>query len=209
MARNAVIAKRQYAPRLPPEQRCEQLLDAALTLVAEHGYSALTMQGVAGRAGVAKPVLYEMFGNRAELLHALIEREEQRALRQVVDALPDEVGGRSPEMVFAEAVRAFLEAVAARPESWRVLLLPVEGAPAEVQERFDRARAGVLARVEEFAEWGMSQRPGGELDTELLGHTIVSMAEMAARLVLTGPARYPIDRMAGFLTEIARAVQRT
>lgn len=202
------VLKRTYAPRLPPEQRREQLLDAALALVARQGYGAVTMQDVAQGAGVAKPVLYEMFGNRGELLHALIEREERRALEQVAEALPDEVEGRSPEQVFAEAVRAFLEAVIARPDSWRVLLLPVEGTPPGVQERFGRARAGVLAQVQEFAEWGMNQRPGGRLDPELLGHTMISLAEMAARLALTDPDGYPIDRLAGFLTDIARAVQR-
>ena len=63
--------RRKYAPRLPPGQRRDQLLDGALGLIAEGGFDALTMEAVARRSGVTKPVVYELYANRAEVIAAL------------------------------------------------------------------------------------------------------------------------------------------
>lgn len=52
------IPRRRNTPRLPRGQRREQLLDAALRVVARADLDRLTMQAVAQEAEVAKPVLY-------------------------------------------------------------------------------------------------------------------------------------------------------
>ena len=70
---------RRYAPRLPPEERREQLLDATVSLVAQKGYESVSMEGIARKAGVTKPVVYDLFGSLAKLLEALLAREETGA----------------------------------------------------------------------------------------------------------------------------------
>ena len=55
-------AKRPYAPRLPPEERREQLLDAAMGLIIDEGYGGVSMEGIARRAGVTKPVVLQVEG---------------------------------------------------------------------------------------------------------------------------------------------------
>ena len=74
-------AKRRYAPRLPPEQRRVQLLDAAFEVIGRIGLSELNMEAVATEAGVGKPVLYTVFRTRTELVAALLDREHRRALQ--------------------------------------------------------------------------------------------------------------------------------
>ena len=49
--------RRPYAPRLPPEERRTQLLDAALAIVAEQGVSAVSIEAIARRADVTRPVV--------------------------------------------------------------------------------------------------------------------------------------------------------
>jgi AcrR family transcriptional regulator len=61
--------------RLPGEQRREHLLDVAAQLAVEEGIDAVTMEGVAARAGVSKGLGYAYFANRDELLVALYDRE--------------------------------------------------------------------------------------------------------------------------------------
>jgi AcrR family transcriptional regulator len=61
--------------RLPGSQRREHLLDVAAQLVVEEGIDAVTMEGVAARAGVSKGLGYAYFANRDELLVALYDRE--------------------------------------------------------------------------------------------------------------------------------------
>ena len=77
----AAKPRRQYAPRMPPEQRREQLLDAALGVIVEQGYSGVSIEAIARTAGVTRPVVYDHFPNLGRLLQALIEREEHYALR--------------------------------------------------------------------------------------------------------------------------------
>ena len=54
------------------------LLDTALTLVAEGDLDGMSMESVADRAGVSRPLVYKHFRNRTEILTALYLRESER-----------------------------------------------------------------------------------------------------------------------------------
>lgn len=78
--------------RLPAAQktaRREAILDAALTELIEGGEGALTMTGIARRAGASKETLYAWFGTREEVLRALIERTGDAAHAAVLQALAE------------------------------------------------------------------------------------------------------------------------
>jgi AcrR family transcriptional regulator len=60
-----------------------QLLDVTNQLVAERGFAAVSIQAVARRAGISRPIVYEHFGDLSGLLEALVEREMGRALAQI------------------------------------------------------------------------------------------------------------------------------
>jgi AcrR family transcriptional regulator len=59
-------------PRDPQVE--ERILDATHDLIEEHGYSGLTMEAIADRAGVGKPTVYRRFANRDEVVLALNAR---------------------------------------------------------------------------------------------------------------------------------------
>src|SRR5437764_15135728 len=81
--------RRRYAPRMPPGERREQLIDAALTVILEHGYGGVSIEAIAREAGVTRPVVYDHFPNLPRLLHALVEREERYSLEQLEDVVPE------------------------------------------------------------------------------------------------------------------------
>src|SRR5438445_13112457 len=85
-------ARRRYAPRMPPAERREQLIDAALSVILEHGYSGVSIEAIARTAGVTRPVVYDHFPNLGKLLQALIEREEHYALEQLARVVPEVPG---------------------------------------------------------------------------------------------------------------------
>ena len=60
--------------RLSAEERRNQLLDTARTVVLERGLSSLTMEMLATEAGVSNPLIYKYFDTRLELLQALLAR---------------------------------------------------------------------------------------------------------------------------------------
>lgn len=187
--------RREYAPRVPIEQRRKELLDAALRIVVRDGHAAVTMEAVATAAGVTKPVVYGVFPNRETLLSALLEREQAAALEQLVGLLPalrrGLAAGAHPADMLAEALDGFLVAVRAAPERWSCIVLPMPDMPAQFNTAREQARGLVLTSAEELGRW-ITRRfeAPADLDPELIAHTVVTLAEMAARLVLTDPERY-------------------
>src|SRR5947208_1454796 len=126
--------RRRYAPRLPPDQRRQQLIDAALSVILERGYGRVSIEAIARVAGVTRPVVYDHFPNLGRLLHALIEREERIALDQLEHVVPEDIGAVAPAELLTGGVLRFLDAVASRPATWRLILLPPAGTPAMVRQ---------------------------------------------------------------------------
>lgn len=188
-----VRKRRAYAARVPAAERRTQLLDAALTLVATLGHQAVTMDAVADRAGVTKPVIYGQFTGRAELLAALLRREQELALGQLRAMFPADAAPVEPPALFARLFMEFLETVRRAPDRWRCIVFPLPDMPAEFHAARDRARELVLGRVEELIRRTPAADRAGA-DPELAAHTVVTLFEMAARLMLTDPARFGPDR---------------
>ena len=115
-------------------------------MIVEQGYEGVSIEAIARTAGVTRPVIYDHFPNLGTLLRALIEREENYALAQLAEVVPGDPGRRAiPPTLFAGGVRRFLDAVASRPDTWRIILLPPEGTPAIVRDHVEaqpRAPAG-------------------------------------------------------------------
>lgn len=96
----------------------QRLFEAAVALIAEQGFSATTVDGIAERAGVAKGTVYYNFPSKTALFEEL--------LRHGVGLLTDDfraaVAGRPPTEAVAALVRAQL-AYIQRYRSFAQLLL--------------------------------------------------------------------------------------
>jgi AcrR family transcriptional regulator len=184
---------------MPREQRREQLLDAAMTVLGGCQLPELSMEAVAEAAGVGKPVLYTVFRTRAELVSALLRREHQRGLEQVLAGMPDDLTEPGPTGAYAATVSAFLRVVLENPARWRLILTVPDSAPREYRDDLRRARSSILAQAERLAKAGIAQDPRlADLDPLLLGHTMLSFAEMLGRLAVNDPETYPRERLEEF-----------
>jgi AcrR family transcriptional regulator len=192
----------QRAPRLAPELRRQQLLDAALEVAAQRGFDALTIEAVARAAGVTRPVVYDLFGDLDRLLLALIDREEERALAPLLGILTTPPPDTDPVEFLARAVSGFLTAVRANPRTWRLVLMPSRGSSEEVRQRIQRSRRMLAQRIVPLLEWGLDQSGvSAGFDLELGARLIVAAGEDAARLTLAHPRRYAPERFALFAAE--------
>ena len=210
--------RRPYAPRLPPEERRTQLLDAALEIVAEEGMPAVSIEAIARRAGVTRPVVYGVFSDLEELMNALLGREEERALGQVVSAMPTmpsgdaeaaAAGALEPDEIAVQAIGTFLHAVADNPLTWRLILLPVEGTPRALRERVERTRSQLLEQIELLIAWGIDRRGGPhDVEVELLARSMLALSEEAGRLVLTRPDEFTPERVAQFARALIGTIGR-
>ena len=80
--------------RLPRSARRAQLLEVALEVFVEQGYHSASMDEIAERAGVSKPVLYQHFPGKLDLYLALLERSCDTVISGVRDALASTTDNR-------------------------------------------------------------------------------------------------------------------
>jgi AcrR family transcriptional regulator len=180
--------------RMRAEERREQLLDVTKEIVGESGFHAVSIEAVARRAGISRPIVYGHFRDLSGLLEALVEREGERALAQLDAVLPAERPAGDARDLLLAALRGYLEAVRADPVTWRLVLMPPEGAPELLRERIARGRSAVVAQLAEIVGPGLGT--GRESpDPELTARTLSALADESARLVLTNPRRFPVERL--------------
>jgi AcrR family transcriptional regulator len=186
--------RRRRARHLGPERRRPLILDAALEVFSANGFAGTTMQSVADAAGVTKPVVYDSFANRDELLLALLAREEQHLIVSIVAALPADPSVGTPEEHVLEGLTAFLTAVSEQPQSWRIVFGAQYGAAPVVAERVRAARAFL---VESLRLTLLKSLPGvadPDANLPVLAELLASMTEACARmLVVDGTDRSPAE----------------
>ena len=90
--------------RLDPAQRREQILDAASVLFAERAYDEVSIEDIAGAAGVTRGLVHHYFGGRNDVYIALLERLGAQREEQ----LPPPVG-RSARARVADTVSRWLD----------------------------------------------------------------------------------------------------
>jgi len=114
-------SRRPRALRLSAAARREHLLDVAASILNEAGFEALTMEGLAERAGVSKGLGYVYFENADDLALALFDREVARIYHRVEDALSGSASEPFEERLH-RALGAYLDVVLERG----VLLGPLQ-----------------------------------------------------------------------------------
>ena len=129
-------------------QRREQLLDVTKAIVVADGFHAVSIEAVARKAQITRPIVYGHFKDLGGLLEALVERESRRALEQLPDTYDD----------LLAALTAYLEAVRTDPDTWRLVLMPQEGAPRLLHERIAAGRAAVVGKLAQAPD--RNARPG-------------------------------------------------
>jgi AcrR family transcriptional regulator len=204
------LASVAATPRMPPEQRREQLLDITGDLVLAEGFGAVSIDRVARDAKIARTVVYAQFENIDGLFTALLERTERQALEQVRAVVPDLPIRRDPDEVLVDAILAFATVVVSHPRTWGLALLPVEGAPSALRDRIAAVRAAITKMLQPIVVWGIEARGGPEgIDVELLTMTLVTLGEDGARLTLTDPERFPPARLAAYASALIGALRRS
>ena len=189
---------------MPIEVRRRQALDAAMRLIVDDGYGAVTMEAIAREADLAKPVLYNAYPNLGRVLAALLEREQARGLRALAEAMPPAEVKRDPAALLLGWLERLAETIAASPDEWRLILTPPEGTPEVVRDRVQAGRALAVAQV------GIVLAPlierNSPLDGDLAAELLVAAAEHAAKLMIADPEQYPPERLVSFARVALEAI---
>lgn len=104
--------------RLGRAEREQQILDAAVAVFSERGFQNASMDAVAERVGVTKPVLYTHFGSKDGLLLACISRARAELLEVTSTAA---ASADTPEDMLRRGTRAFFDHLERREPEWTLL----------------------------------------------------------------------------------------
>jgi AcrR family transcriptional regulator len=193
---------------MPPEARREQLLDAAIAVIAREGYGGVSIDAIAREADVTRPVVYGVFDGLGQLLYALLDRQEERALNQLLEALPTDLGLEDPEAYLVAAIRRLVDVVSGDPLTWRPILLTSDRMPAPVRERIARDREVVRARIEFLLVAGLQLRGGPEIDAEMASHALIAVAEYFGRMLIEQPELLDTERLVAGVESLLAALRR-
>ena len=183
--------RRKRAAHLGPERRRPLVLDAAYALFIENGFEGTSMDSIAAAAGVSKPVVYDCFASKDELFTAMLDREEERILVETGEALATTGTAEDPEATLIRGFQVFLEAAQKSPDIYRVVFLGEGGGNEAVAARIARGielQARTAANIATHWVERYSDLEGKEAEAaaELLGQTIVGLAQVGARTLLSG-----------------------
>jgi AcrR family transcriptional regulator len=105
--------------RMTGKQRREQLLDVGRKLFADKGFEGTSVEEIAARAAVSKPVVYEHFGGKEGLYAVVVDREIALLLDGITGAL---LSGGHPRLLLERAALALLDYIESSTDGFRILV---------------------------------------------------------------------------------------
>ncbi len=115
----ATQSRRPARARMTGTERREQLLDVARALFAVKGFEGTSVEEIAARADVSKPVVYEHFGGKEGIYAVIVDREVQVLAAMLTTSLS---GGGHPKMIVERTARALLDYIEANTDGFRILV---------------------------------------------------------------------------------------
>jgi AcrR family transcriptional regulator len=178
------------------QQRRAQLLDVARTLFAERGFEATSIEEIAHRAGVSKPIVYEHFGTKEGIYEVVKDREVQALIAQVTDALV----GDHPRILLEQAATALLTYIETQTDGFRILVR--ESPVASTTGIFASVIGDIAVQVEYILAAQFKARGYNTKLAALYSHALVGMVALAGQWWLD--ARKPSrDDVASHLVNLA------
>jgi AcrR family transcriptional regulator len=110
--------KRGSRGRMRSAERREQLISISRGLFAERGFDGTSIEEIASRAEVSKPVVYEHFGGKEGLYAVVVDREVRSLLSMMQAALT----AGQPRMLLEQAAMALLDYIEQTPDGFRILV---------------------------------------------------------------------------------------
>lgn len=165
----ATETKRTSRSRMTAAERRAQLLDVSRRLFAEKGFEGTSVEEIAARAEVSKPVVYEHFGGKEGMYAVVVDREIQGLTGALTGALE---GGGHPKVLLERTALALLSYIETSEDGFRIL---VRDSPvAQATGTFSSLIGDVATQVEhlladQFKKQGLDPRTAPMYSQMLVG----------------------------------------
>jgi AcrR family transcriptional regulator len=181
--------------RLPRAVREQQMLDAAVEMFSVNGYHETSMDAIAAKAEISKPMLYLYYGSKEELFGACLNRE----LTRFIDAVRADIDPeQSPKELLRNAILSFMHYIDANRASWIVMYTQATSSQAfaqtvrEGRQRITDLVAGLLRAG--------TRNPEPNTDFDMMAVALVGAGEAVATRLSTGDT--DVDEAAELMTNL-------
>lgn len=171
--------------RMTGPERKQQIIQAAISIMAEHGLSGTTTRRIAEEVGVSEPALYKYFPGKKELLLEALGEVGNRFFSTLAEAAS--VGDTVPDRIFNMSA-SFYEFVMDHPEESMLLFETVTGSrDPEIRAALSDKMLQYTNALAEMFEAGKKQGSVREdLDTTVAAWQILSLGITLIFAALTG-----------------------
>lgn len=167
--------------RLPRAVREQQMLDAAVEMFSINGYHETSMDAIAAKAQISKPMLYLYYGSKEELFGACLNRELARFIDTVREEIDFEQG---PKELLRNAIVSFMRYIDTNRASWIVMYTQATSSQA-FAHTVREGREQIIDLVARLLEAG-TRNPDLDSDFEMMAVALVGAGEAVATRLSTG-----------------------
>jgi len=178
--------------RVPRAVRERQLVELAEQLFAERGFARTSMEELARRAGVTKPVIYELFESKDGLFRACVDRAIERMAASIAVAFRSET---EPEARLRAGGLAFLRFARDNRVAWDLMAMQTRFAEQAQAVRRDQAQL-IRMLMAEIAPEGTDPR-----ELEAVAYAVNSAYEGAAHWMWEHP-NAPVEQVADWIVAL-------
>jgi AcrR family transcriptional regulator len=183
--------------RMTGKQRREQLIDVGRRLFAAKGFEGTTVEEIASKASVSKPVVYEHFGGKEGLYAVVVDREIAALLGGITGALTADEGSRT---TLERAALALLDYIESSKDGFRIL---VRDSPAgQSTGSFATLISDVASQVEHILAAEFKNRKLDPKAAPLYAQMLVGMVALTGQWWLDSPKMKKSD-VAAHLVNLA------
>lgn len=169
--------------RVPAALREAQILELAEELFAEVGYRNASMDELARRAGVSKPMIYRLIGGKDEVFRACVGKLAEEMQGEIIGAV---AGAETIKDRLRAGVISFFRFVDRHRAAWTMV---VTGGTGEVDEAIEQVRVADAVLIAGLFEQYATEL-GIELDRRMIeaaAHGLNGAGEAIARWAVAHP----------------------
>jgi AcrR family transcriptional regulator len=162
--------------RMTGKQRREQLIEVGRKLFADKGFEGTTVEEIAAKAGVSKPVVYEHFGGKEGLYAVVVDREIAALLGGITGALSADLGSRE---TLERAAGALLDYIENSTDGFRILVR--DSPPGQSTGSFASLISDVASQVEHILAAEFKRRGLDPKSAPLYAQMLVGMVALTGQ----------------------------
>ncbi len=190
-----------------PDQRRQQLMDAATWVFARKGYRSAGISDIIERAGVARGTFYLYFASKQQVFLSIVEDFHARFTRALANlgAIPDGFNSAEaapPRAVLEASFKQWLTFFAAHRDQTRVILKEASS----IDPRFEKGYADLRGAAAEFftTRYRTFQALGlvrPALDPKLMAHLLIGMFDELLNAYVLRDDNADLDALAAKLAD--------